>query len=119
MFIKITKTFSWHRYGGYPIVNFDGGRYPREMLPVISNQTELMLEKGYKSLTRLGPAPGHWFTTLASDKECDRGLGAEELLVAARAEYIIQDNLINIVPSFHNYQDIRTFFSVVTTQTFR
>ena len=86
---------------------------------MISNQTELMLEMGYKSLNRLGPAPGHWFTTLASDKECDRGLGAEELLVAARAEYIIQDNLINIVPSFHNYQDIRTFFSVVTTQTFR
>ena len=89
------------------------------MLPVISNQTEVMLEKGYKSLTRLGPAPGHWFTTLASDKECDQGLGAEELVVAARAEYIIQDSLINIVPSFHNYQDIRTLFSVATTQTFR
>ena len=89
------------------------------MLPVISNQTEVMLEKGYKSLTRLGPAPGHWFTTLASDKECDQGLGAEELVVAAKAEYIIQDSLINIVPSFHNYQDIRTLFSVATTQTFR
>ena len=42
------------------------------MLPVISNQTEVMLEKGFKSLTRLGPAAGHWYTTLASDKECDR-----------------------------------------------
>ena len=42
------------------------------MLPVISNQTEVMLEKGFKSLTRLGPVAGHWYTTLASDKECDR-----------------------------------------------
>ena len=40
-------------------------------------------------------------------------------MVAARAEYIIQENIINIVPSFHNYQDIRTFFSVATRQTFR
>ena len=86
------------------------------MLPVLSNQTEVMLEDGYKSLTLVGPQPGHWFTLLATDRECPGDL---EVVVAARAEYMLEPDVINIVPSFHNYQDIRTFFSVITTQTFR
>ena len=40
-------------------------------------------------------------------------------MVAARAEYVIQENIINIVPSFHNYQDIRTLVTVTTTSLFR
>ena len=86
------------------------------MLPVLSNQTEVMLEDGYKSLTLVGPQPGHWFTLLATDRECPGDL---EVVVAARAEYMLEPDVINIVPSFHNYQDMRTFFTINTRQTFR
>ena len=93
------------------------------MLPVLSNQTELMLNNGYKSITLLGPKPGHWFTLLATDRDCSKVSGGDhvsgDVLVAARAEYVLEQDVINIVPSFHNYQDIRTYFTVHTRQTFK
>ena len=89
------------------------------MLPVLSNQTEMLLDNGYKSITILGPRPGYWYTLLATDRDCGHAGDQAEVLVAARAEYAVQQEVINIVPSFHNYQDIRTFFTVNTRQTFR
>ena len=93
----------WHREGGIPIVNFDGGRYPQTMLPVTSNQTEMMLINGYQTLTLASPSPGTWHSLITADHACDD----QQLVLAARAQYTLHSEPVNTVASFHNYQDLR------------
>ena len=103
------------RSGAYPVVSADGGRLTREMLPLLANQTEVRLENGYKSVRLASPAPGSYYSMLAALNVCED----QDMLVAAKAVYRREENVVTIVPSFHNYQDIRTLFSVSTRQTFR
>ena len=39
--------------------------------------------------------------------------------VTARAEYIMETNIITIIPIYNNYQDIRTFYTIKSQQTYR
>ena len=78
------------------------------MLPVISNQTEMMLVNGYKSITVLGPRPGAWYSMITADQDCP----GHRLTVAARAEYRVATDLINLLASYHNYQELRTLVTV-------
>ena len=39
--------------------------------------------------------------------------------VTARAEYIMETNIITIIPIYNNYQDIRTFYTIKAQQTYR
>ena len=105
------------RSGAFPVISPYGGKFSREMLPLLLNQTELQLENGYQTLTVAGPAPGHSYSMLASHNTCYH----HDMVVAAKAVYRIEENVITIVPSYHNYQDIRTLFSVTSgaRQTFR
>ena len=36
-----------------------------------------------------------------------------------REEYIMETNIITIIPIFNNYQDIRTFYTITAEQTYR
>ena len=86
---------------------------------ISTRQTELLLDtklSAHQSLVVAAPAPGHWYTELAADRQCGRG---GEVEVAARAEYSLAAGAVTIVPSFHNYQDIRTLVTVTTTSLFR
>ena len=90
-------------------------------LHISTHQTELLLDTKLSAHQRLvvaAPAPGHWFTELAADRECG-GRGGE-VEVAARAEYsLAAASPVTIVPSFHNYQDIRTLVTLTSTSLFR
>ena len=97
------------------MVNADGGSFTRDMLPLLTNQTEVHLENGYKSVSLPSPAPGSLYAMLAAHNTCED----QDMLVAAKAVYRREENVVTIVPSFHNYQDIRTLFSVATSKTFR
>ena len=35
------------------------------------------------------------------------------------AEHVIETDIITVIPTFYNYQDIRTFYTVNTSQTFK
>ena len=35
------------------------------------------------------------------------------------AEYVVETDIITVIPTFYNFQDIRTFYTVNTTQTFK
>ena len=72
----------------------------------------------HQRLVVAAPAPGRWYTELAADRECG-GRGGE-VEVAARAEYsLAAASPVTIVPSFHNYQDIRTLVTLTSTSLFR
>ena len=87
------------------------------MTPLLVNQTEVRLEGGYRTVSVVGPAPGHWYAVLAAINTCNE----DEMMVAAKGLYRVEEDVISIVPSYHNYQDIRTLFSVTSggRQTFR
>ena len=70
---------------------------------MVSNQTEMMLVNGYKSLTVLGPRPGPWYTMITADQEC----ADQQLVLAARSEYRVATELVNMLASYHNYQELR------------
>ena len=40
-------------------------------------------------------------------------------MLSMMAEHVLETDIITIIPTFYNYQDLRTFFSVNTTQTFK
>ena len=35
------------------------------------------------------------------------------------AEHVLETDIITIIPTFYNYQDIRTFYTVNTSQIFK
>ena len=40
-------------------------------------------------------------------------------VLSVMAEHVIETDIITIIPTFYNYQDIRTFYTVNTSQTFK
>ena len=40
-------------------------------------------------------------------------------MLSMMAEHVLETDIITIIPTFYNYQDIRTFYTVNTTQTFK
>ena len=39
--------------------------------------------------------------------------------MTSRAEYIMETNIITIIPIYNNYQDIRTYSTITAKQTYR
>ena len=91
------------------------------MLPLLEAQPSLSLMSGtQKTLTVWGPEPGPWYLvagyTRPGHSQQDHGCHP---LVSLMAEYLIETDIITVIPTFYNYQDIRTFYTVNTTQTFK
>ena len=40
-------------------------------------------------------------------------------MLSMMAEHVLETDIITIIPTFYNYQDIRTFYTVNTSQTFK
>ena len=40
-------------------------------------------------------------------------------VLSVMAEHVIETDIITVIPTFYNYQDIRTFYTVNTSQTFK
>ena len=40
-------------------------------------------------------------------------------LLSGRAEYTIERDIITLIPTIHNYQDIRTFYTITNQQTYK
>ena len=103
------------------MIALDQGRLPPQMLPLLEAQPSLSLMSGtQKTLTVWGPEPGSWYLvagyTRPGHSQQDHGCHP---LVSLMAEYLIETDIITVIPTFYNYQDIRTFYTVNTTQTFK
>jgi len=73
-------------------------------------------------LELLGPEPGTWYLVSGFRTiHHHPGDGEDRCrpVLSVMAEYVIETDLITIIPTFYNYQDIRTFYTVNTTQTFK
>ena len=40
-------------------------------------------------------------------------------LLSGRAEYIIERDIITLIPTIHKYQDIKTFYTITNQQTYK
>ena len=40
-------------------------------------------------------------------------------VLSMMAEHVLETDIITIIPAFYNYQDIRTFYTVNTSQIFK
>ena len=40
-------------------------------------------------------------------------------MLSMMAEHVLETDIITIIPTFYNYQDIRTFYTVNTSQIFK
>ena len=40
-------------------------------------------------------------------------------VLSMMAEHVLETDIITIIPTFYNYQDIRTFYTVNTSQIFK
>ena len=113
--------FSWFKHGGLPVISLDGGVLPPQMLPLLEYQPSVSLMSGSeKRIEMIGPEPGTWYLTAGywpirgdpGDERCRPQL-------TVMAEYLIETDIITVIPTFYNFQDIRTFYTVNTTQTFK
>ena len=111
------------KHGGLPVISPDGGHPPPQMLPLFEFQPSTMIQAGAGGVLQvLGPQPGKWFMVSgyisanlenhAQPENCSPQL-------SGMAEYLLETNIIRIIPSFYNYQDIKTFYTVKTSQTFQ
>ena len=112
---------SWLRHGGLPVIVLDQGRLPPQMLPLLEEQPSLSLMSGTeKTLSVWGPEPGSWYLVAGYTRphHTQHTQGCHPM-VSLMAEYLIETDIITVIPTFYNYQDIRTFYTVNTTQTFK
>ena len=99
----------------------DQGRLPPQMLPLLEEQPSLSLVSGTeKTLSVWGPEPGSWYLAAgySGPQLPGRAEGCHPMM-SLMAEYLIETDIITVIPTFYNYQDIRTFYTVNTTQTFK
>ena len=104
------------------MIVLDQGKLPPQMLPLLEEQPSLSLMSGSeKNLEVWGPEPGSWYLVAGytapsqhshQDSRCHP-------MMSLMAEYLIETDIITVIPTFYNYQDIRTFYTVNTTQTFK
>ena len=112
---------SWLRHGGLPVIVLDQGRLPPQMLPLLEEQPSLSLMSGTeKTLSVWGPEPGSWYLVAGYTRphHTQHTQGCHPM-VSLMAEYLIETDIITVIPTFYNHQDIRTFYTVNTTQTFK
>ena len=41
------------------------------------------------------------------------------ILLSGRAKYTVERDIITLIPTIHNYQDIRTFYTITNQQTYK
>jgi len=117
----------WLKYSSFPVLSPDGGKFPPQMLPILEKQTVVQFSASnspphdnYKSFSISGPKPGNWYMMMATvldEEQQDDKLCSTEVM--GRAEYIMETKIITIIPIYHNYQDIRTFYTIKRQQTYR
>ena len=131
------------KHSSVPVVSPDGGQFAPQMLPILERQTLVQFtasssnpDKNYHSFSLPGPEPGNWYimgaTTLGEGGQVRSGatltrntqgdLQGENRCsteVTTRAEYILETNIITIIPVYNNYQDIRTFYTIQNQQTYK
>ena len=106
----------WIRPTTFPLVQ-GKGRVPAQMLPLqLAGQLERELEVGAGGDTvRVeGPEPGIWLALLAtSQPECS-------VEVKSRVGGELEPGpVVPLTPQYHNYQDLRTLYTVTGRQLFR
>ena len=90
------------------------------MLPVLEFQPSITVPSHRVQTVNIsGPEPGIWYM-VAGFTELDPaglqpGCGAD---LSVMAEYTLEPDIVTIIPTFNNFQDIRTFYTVNTSQTF-
>lgn len=91
------------------------------MLPLLEEQPSYSLMSGSeKNLELWGPEPGSWYLVAGySQSHTTSQSDSCHPVISLMAEYLIETDIITVIPTFYNYQDIRTFFTVNTTQTFK
>ena len=111
----------WLKHGGLPVIVLDQGRLPPQMLPLLEEQPSVSLMSGTeKTLTVWGPEPGSWYLVAGySGPQLPARAEGCHPVMSLMAEYLIETDIITVIPTFYNYQDIRTFYTVNTTQTFK
>ena len=112
---------SWLKHGGLPVIVLDQGRFPPQMLPLLEEQPSLSLMSGTeKTLSVWGPEPGAWYLVAGyTGPHITERTHTCHPMMSLMAEYLIETDIITVIPTFYNYQDIRTFYTVNTTQTFK
>ena len=96
------------------MIVLDQGRLPPQMVPLLEEQPSVWVMSGTeRTLSVWGPEPGSWYLSAGHTP------AACQPVISVMAEYLIETNIITVIPTFYNYQDLRTFFSVNTTQTFK
>ena len=112
---------SWLKHGGLPVIVLDQGRFPPQMLPLLEEQPSLSLMSGTeKTLSVWGPEPGAWYLVAGyTGPHITEQTHTCHPMMSLMAEYLIETDIITVIPTFYNYQDIRTFYTVNTTQTFK
>ena len=91
------------------------------MLPLLEEQPSLSLMSGTeKTLSVWGPEPGSWYLVAGYTRPHNAQQTQDcHPMMSLMAEYLIETDIITVIPTFYNYQDIRTFYTVNTTQTFK
>ena len=92
------------------------------MLPLLEEQPSLSLMSGTeKTLSVWGPEPDSWYLVAGYTAPPQHSHQASRChpMMSLMAEYLIETDIITVIPTFYNYQDIRTFYTVNTTQTFK
>ena len=128
----------WTKHSSFPLVSPDGGQLPPQMLPILERQTLVQFTadtsspgNNYHSFSLSGPQPGNWYimgatqqvatwgTTITRSNKDFQGENLCRVEVTTRAEYIMETNIITIIPVYNNYQDIRTFYTIHTQQIYK
>lgn len=100
------------------MIVLDQGRLPPQMVPVVEEQLSVSLMSGTeKTISVWGPEPGPWYLAAGYTAHTERG--DCQPVISVMAEYLVETNVITVIPTFYSYQDIRTFYTVNTTQTFK
>lgn len=112
----------WTKYSSFPLVSPAGGQLPPQMLPVMERQTLAQFTadtsspgNNYHTFSIPGPQPGNWYMMGATQQ----GENLCRVEVTTRAEYIMETNIITIIPVYNNYQDIRTFYTIHKQQIYK
>ena len=99
----------------------DQARFPPQMLPLVEDQPSVSLMSGSeKNLEVWGPEPGSWYLVAGYSRQPGHQKGRLcHPVLSLMAEYLIETDIITVIPTFYNYQDIRTFYTVNTSQIFK
>ena len=90
------------------------------MLPLLEYQPSASLMSGSDQVLEImGPEPGTWYMVSGYHGQPGHDANHCAPVLSVMAEYLIETDIITIIPTFYNFQDIRTFYTVNASQTFK